>query len=211
MARILPEEIDAYSEQHTSELDGLFDALAQVTRYRMKYHHMQVGKVEGAFLRMLARLTNARHILEIGTFTGYSALCLAEGMQEGGHLITCDVDPEATAIAQDHWARSPHGAKIELRLGPALETIATLEGPWDLVFIDADKQNYINYWEAVLPKVRQGGLLVADNVLWSGRVINPQKESDFAVDRFNKHVAADARVEAVLLTVRDGVTLAWKK
>ncbi|MCC6489013.1 MAG: class I SAM-dependent methyltransferase, partial [Candidatus Hydrogenedentes bacterium] len=174
-------------------------------------HHMQVGKVEGAFLRMLARLTNARHILEIGTFTGYSALCLAEGMEDGGRLITCDVDPEATDIAKQHWARSPHGSKIELRLGPALETIAALEGPWDLVFIDADKQNYIHYWEAVMPKVRQGGLLVADNVLWSGRVVNPQKESDFAVDRFNKHVVSDPRVEAVLLTVRDGITLAWKK
>lgn len=211
MARILPEEIDTYSEQHTSELDSLYDTLAQVTRDSMKYHHMQVGKVEGAFLRMLARLTNARHILEIGTFTGYSALCLAEGMEDGGRLITCDVDPEATDIAKQHWARSPHGSKIELRLGPALETIAALEGPWDLVFIDADKQNYIHYWEAVMPKVRQGGLLVADNVLWSGRVVNPQKESDFAVDRFNKHVVSDPRVEAVLLTVRDGITLAWKK
>ena len=211
MSPILPVEIDVYSEQHTSELDVAFHALAQETRDKMKYHHMQVGKVEGAFLRMLARLTNAQRILEIGTFTGYSALCMAEGMRDAGKLITCDVDPEATAIAKQHWAASPHGSKIELRLGPALETIAMLDGPFDMVFIDADKPNYIHYWEAVLPKVRPGGLIVADNVLWSGRVLNPQKESDFAVDRFNKCVAADPRVEAVLLTVRDGVTLAWKK
>ncbi|MCL4694817.1 MAG: O-methyltransferase, partial [Candidatus Hydrogenedentes bacterium] len=136
---------------------------------------------------------------------------MAEGMAADGKLITCDVDPEATAIAQTHWNQSPHGSKIELRLGPALETIEGLTGPIDMVFIDADKENYIHYWEAVLPKVRQGGLIVADNVLWSGRVLKPEKRSDHAVDAFNKHVVADPRVEAVMLTVRDGVTLAWKR
>jgi caffeoyl-CoA O-methyltransferase len=113
-------------------------------------------------------------------------------------------------MAKRYWAKSPHGAKIELRLGPAIETIQSLDGPFDLVFLDADKQNYINYWEAALPKVRSGGLIVADNVLWSGRVVNPQDELDIAVDRFNKHVHNDPRVECVILSVRDGITLARK-
>jgi caffeoyl-CoA O-methyltransferase len=211
MSHIVPEEIEAYAEQHTTEPVALFHELATETREKMEHHRMQVGKVEGGFLRLLVRMVNAKLIVEIGTFTGYSALCMAEGMAADGKLITCDVDPEATAIAQAHWNQSPHGATIELRIGPALETLDTIDGPIDMVFIDADKENYINYWEAALPKVRQGGLIVADNVLWSGRVLKPEKRSDHAVAQFNKHVVADARVEAVMLTVRDGVTLAWKR
>jgi len=210
MSDIVPEAIEAYVEQHTTDPAALFHDLKAVTQEKMEHHRMQVGKVEGGFLRLLARMLNARLIVEIGTFTGYSALCMAEGMAADGKLITCDVDPEATSIAQAHWNQSPHGAKIELRLAPALETLKSIDGPIDMVFIDADKENYINYWEAVLPKVRQGGLIVADNVLWSGRVLKPEKRSDHAVDQFNKHVVADPRVEAVMLTVRDGVTLAWK-
>lgn len=211
MSHIVPEDIEAYAEHHTTDPADLFHDLKRVTQENMEHHRMQVGKVEGGFLRLLARMLNAKSVVEIGTFTGYSALCMAEGMAADGKLITCDVDPEATAIAQTHWNQSPHGSKIELRLGPALETIEGLTGPIDMVFIDADKENYIHYWEAVLPKVRQGGLIVADNVLWSGRVLKPEKRSDHAVDAFNKHVVADPRVEAVMLTVRDGVTLAWKR
>ncbi len=211
MSYIVPEDIETYVEQHTSDPAEIFHALKTVTKEKMEHHRMQVGKVEGGFLRLLVRISNARRIVEIGTFTGYSALCMAEGMADGGTVITCDVDPEATAIAREYWAQSPHGEKIDLRLGPALESIESLDGPIDMVFIDADKQNYVNYWEAILPKVRTGGLLVADNVLWSGRVLKPEKRSDFAVDRFNKHVVTDRRVEAVMLSVRDGVTLAWKK
>lgn len=211
MSHIVPEEIEAYVEQHTTDPAEVFHALKTVTKEKMEHHRMQVGKVEGGFLRLLVRISNARRIVEIGTFTGYSALAMAEGVADDGTVITCDVDPEATAIAKEYWAQSPHGGKIDLRLGRALETIETIEGSIDMVFIDADKQNYINYWEAILPKVRQGGLLVADNVLWSGRVLKPEKRSDIAVDQFNKHVVADQRVEVVMLSVRDGVTLAWKK
>ncbi|MFA6244345.1 MAG: class I SAM-dependent methyltransferase [Candidatus Hydrogenedentales bacterium] len=207
---IVPEAIENYTAAHTSELPALFGALEEETRKSMQYHFMQVGKTEGSFLRMLVRLMGATRIIEVGTFTGYSALCMAEALPEDGQRITCDIDEAATDIAKRFWAQSPHGEKIELRLGPAMDTIAALEGPFDMAFIDADKDNYANYWEALLPKVRQGGLLVVDNVLWEGRVLNPVKRLDIAIDAFNKKVASDPRVEALMLTVRDGVTLARK-
>lgn len=136
---------------------------------------------------------------------------MAEGLPPGGKLITCDIDPHTTQMARQFWAQSPHGRKINLKLGPALETLQGLKGPFDIVFLDADKENYTRYWEAFLPKVRKGGLVVADNVLWSGRVLNPQEKSDHALAEFNKHVHADKRVEAVMLALGDGLTLAWKK
>jgi caffeoyl-CoA O-methyltransferase len=133
---------------------------------------------------------------------------MAEGLPEDGKLITCDIDPDSTTIARAFWARSPHGARIELRLGPALDTINGLDGPFDLVFIDADKGGYIDYWEAVVPIVRKDGVIVADNVLWSGRVLDPREPDDKALAAFNEHVAADGRVEQVMLPVRDGITVA---
>jgi len=160
---------------------------------------------------MLVRLTGARRVLEIGMFTGYSALMMAEGLPDDGHLITCDVNPRAEAIARRYFAESKHGHKIEIRMGPALDTIKTLTEPLDLVFIDADKTNYLNYYEAVLPLVRPGGLIVADNVLWSGRVLNPKDDDTRAIVEFDKRVTEDSRVENVCLTVRDGMMLAWKR
>ncbi|MCC6796996.1 MAG: class I SAM-dependent methyltransferase [Candidatus Hydrogenedentes bacterium] len=210
MPDIVPEAIEAYIEAHTSERTAIFHHLERETREKMAAFTMQVGKVEGGFLKMLAQITRAKRVLEVGTFTGYSALCFAEGLPDDGQVITCDIDPEATAMAKKYWSQSPDGKKIELRLGPAIETIASLDGPFDLVFLDADKQNYINYYEAALPKVPAGGLIVADNVLWSGRVVNPTDELDIAVDNFNKHVRNDGRVECVMLSVRDGITLARK-
>lgn len=211
MSGIVPEAIEAYIEQHTSERTPVFHDLARETRERMQMHTMQVGKVEGGFLKMLAQITRARRVLEVGTFTGYSALCFAEGLPSDGKVITCDIDPNATEMARRYWSQSPHGTKIDLKLGPALDTIRSLDGPFDIVFLDADKENYINYWEACLPKVPQGGLLAADNVLWSGRVLNPRDKLDFAIDHFNKHVVRDSRVECVMLSIRDGITLARKK
>jgi caffeoyl-CoA O-methyltransferase len=136
---------------------------------------------------------------------------LAEGLPADGEVIICDIDPETTAIARRFWGRSPHGAKIVLRLGPALETIASLAGPFDIVFIDADKENCINYWEACLPKLRSGGLLLADNVLWSGRVLEPREKDNAALAAFNRHVVRDPRVDVVMLTVRDGITMACRR
>ena len=211
MPDIVPEAIEAYIEAHTSERTAIFHHLERETREKMAAFTMQVGKVEGGFLKMLAQISRAKRVLEVGTFTGYSALCFAEGLPDDGEVITCDIDPEATAMAKRYWADSEHGKKIELRLGPAIETIASLDGPFDLVFLDADKQGYLDYYEAALPMLPAGGLVVADNTLWSGRVLDPQDDSDHAIVRFNAHVAADERVDNVLLSVRDGVMLARKR
>ncbi len=167
--------------------------------------------MEGTFLRILVRLARARRVVEVGTFTGYSALMMAEGLPEDGELLTCDINPAAAEVARAFFARSPHGHKVQLRLGPALETLQTLRGPIDLAFIDADKTNYSAYYDALVPLLRPGGLLVADNALWSGRVLAPQSPEDHALAAFNAKVAADPRVEKVLLTVRDGMMLALKR
>jgi caffeoyl-CoA O-methyltransferase len=149
-------------------------------------------------------------VLEFGTFTGFSALAMAEYLPDDGKVITCDIDPVHTAIAKRFWAASPHGKKIELRLGPGTETVDKLTETFDLVFIDADKGNYVNYWDKSLPKLRRGGLMVVDNVLWSGAVLNPQEKSDHDIVNFNKHAAGDKRVETLMLPVRDGVLIARK-
>jgi predicted O-methyltransferase YrrM len=211
MIPLVSDAIEAYASTHSSPEPPLFAELAAETRASVKDPQMMVGHAEGSFLRLLVRMMNARHVLEIGTFTGYSALAIAEGLPDDGRIVTCDVDPHATAVARKYWARSPHGRKITLELAPALETIAALDGPFDLVFIDADKSAYIDYWEACVPKVRHGGALLADNVLWSGHVLDPRERDDHALVAFNQHVAGDRRVEAVMLTIRDGVTLAVKR
>ena len=207
----IPEPIDEYAKLHTSREDVLLAELTRETWASAKLPQMQTGHVEGSLLRLLVQSIGARLVVEIGTFTGYSSLSMAAGLPDGGRIVTCDIDPEATAIAKRYWARSPHGHKIDLRMGPALETVATITDPVDLVFIDADKENYVNYWEAMVPKTRTGGLLVVDNVLWQGRVLNPTDKSDHAIDALNKAVRHDSRVEAVMLTVRDGVTVARKR
>jgi caffeoyl-CoA O-methyltransferase len=172
---------------------------------------MLTGRIEGRLLKLLALLIGARRILEIGTFSGYSALSMAEALPENGELITCDVNPICLAVARKYFNESPHGGKIRVEEGPALDTIARLEGPFDMVFIDADKPNYSNYYEAVLPLVRKRGLIAIDNVLWSGRVLNPDSVFDKAIVALNKKVQSDERVDQVMLTVRDGLYLALKR
>ena len=208
---LVPEAIEAYATEHSEPVGPLFESLREETFASMKSPHMQVGRMEGNLLRLLVKLSGAKRALEIGMFTGYSGLMIAAGLPEDGTLVTCDVDPKAEAIARRAFAKSPHGKKIEIRMGPALETLKTLKGPLDFVFIDADKENYHGYYEAVLPLLRQGGLLVADNTLWSGAVLAPKSASDKAIVAFNAHVAKDSRVDKVLLTVRDGMTLALKR
>src|SRR5690242_17594060 len=147
---LVAEPVDKYAEEHTEKVAPLFDELRDETYRSMDIPQMQVGRIEGTFLRLLVRLTRARRVLELGMFTGYSALMMAEGLPDDGELVTCDVDPRAEAIARDFFARSPHGRKITLRMGPALETLKTLQGPIDLAFIDADKSNYSAYYDALV-------------------------------------------------------------
>lgn len=212
MSFIVDERIEAYAEAHTTPDGELFERLAEETRAKTTAPQMMVGRIEGQFLAALVGVTGARRVLEIGTFTGYSAISMASALPADGELITCDVDPEATAIARRYMDESGHGDKIEIRLGPALETLATLEGSFDLVFIDADKPNYRMYYEASLPLLTDDGLLIADNVLWSGRVLEPGgDESTAAIKEFNDHVIGDERVVSVMLTVRDGMTFVRRK
>jgi len=212
MAFIVDERVEEYAAEHTTVLLDLFERLDAETREKTAAPQMMVGRLEGGFLAALVRLTGAKRILELGTFTGYSSISMASALPDDGRIITCDVDPDATAIARRYMDESGHGDKIEIRLGPALETIETLEGPFDLVFIDADKPNYANYYEAALPLLAENGVLIADNVLWSGRVVEPDgDESTEAIMAFNEHVKNDSRVVSVMLTVRDGMTLVQKR
>ena len=208
---ILPPQIESYAEKHTTPPTEVLKKLLRATYERTEIPQMAVGAVEGAFLKMIVQISGARRVLEIGTFTGYSALTMAEGLPDDGELITCDINQKTVAIAEEFWAKSPHGKKIRAMLGPALKTLAKLPGPFDLVFIDADKENYPAYWKACLPKLNSGGLILADNVLWGGSVLKPKTKDEKAIVHFNQIVARDHRVEAVMLTVRDGITLARKK
>jgi caffeoyl-CoA O-methyltransferase len=210
MAIVLDEPIEHYIRAHSLEEPPLFTALVKETHEKTAFPNMQSGHIEGTLLRLLIQISGAKRVLEVGTFTGYSALVMAHGLPDSGELITLDVDPHATEIAQRYWAQNPHGKKIKLMMGPALESIAKLSAPFDLVFIDADKNNYINYWEACMPLVRTGGLILVDNVLWSGTVLDPKDDHGHHIVAFNKHAASDARAEKLILTIRDGVTLARK-
>jgi len=211
MDRFIDVAVEQFAHDHTEPETDLYVRLREETYRVMQWPEMQVDVIEGRFLQMLVRLSGAKSILELGMFTGYSALMMAEALPDDGHLITCEIDPKAEAIARRYFAESPHADKITIRMGPALDTIKTLTGPLDLVFIDADKVNYSNYYEACLPLLKFGGLIVADNVLWSGKVLHPKEADDHAIVAFNRLVQSDPGVKNVCLTVRDGMMLAWKR
>ncbi|MDQ1621438.1 MAG: hypothetical protein QOE19_4007 [Actinomycetota bacterium] len=206
---IVDPRIEEYAAAHTSPEPAYFAALAQDTRASTRAPGMMVGTLEGRLLATLVAMLKPQRVLEIGTFTGYSALSMAESLPPGGRIVTCDISEEHVAIARRHIADSPFADRIEIKVGPALESIAALEGPFDLVFIDADKENYLAYYEAVLPKLAPDGVIAADNVLWSGRLLdeNDTSEATQALREFNDRIVADERVEAVMLTVRDGLSL----
>ena len=211
MDRFIDAAVEQFAHDHTEPESDLYVRLREETYRVMQSPQMQVDIIEGRFLQMLVRLSGAKSILELGMFTGHSALMMAEALPDNGHLIACEIDPKAEAIARRYFAESPHRDKITIRMGPALDTIKTLTGPLDLVFIDADKPNYSNYYEACLPLLKPGGLVVADNVLWSGKVLHPKDADDHAIVAFNRLVQSDPRVKNVCLTVRDGMMLAWKR
>jgi caffeoyl-CoA O-methyltransferase len=212
MTQIVDPRLEEYAHEHTKARPALFEEMREFTYSAMRSPQMQVGRVEGTLLKTLVAISRARRVLEVGTFTGYSGLSMAEALPDDGELITCDVDPRATEAARGFFDRSPHGKKIRIALGDATQTIGAmpLDPPFDLVFIDADKGNYSVYFELALPRLKQGGLIVADNTLWSGKVLDPQDADDHAIVAFNQKVQADPRVENVLLTVRDGMMLARK-
>jgi caffeoyl-CoA O-methyltransferase len=209
MIRIEPAGTEEYAERYTTPLSDLHDRLAAETREKTPRPEMMVGSLEGALLRILARLVQARRILEIGMFTGYSALAWAEALPPDGKLVTCDVDARTAEIARRYFSQSPHGHKIEMKIGPALETLKTLSGPFDICFIDADKDGYPAYYEASFGLVRPGGLIVLDNMLRGGRVLNPSDDSGKAVTALNRRIHEDPRVENVFLPLRDGIMLAY--
>lgn len=204
------EQIETYAENHTRALSHLHGRLWKETHQKTDNPGMMVGPLEGALLRLLVRLTAAKRVLEIGMFTGYSALAMAEALPDDGQLITCDVNPVTTEIARRYFAESAHGHKIEIKLGPAMETLKKLTGPFDLCFIDADKQSYSGYYDRAVDLVREGGLIVLDNMLRGGRVLSPRDQDSQAVAALNDRIQKDKRVENVLLPIRDGIMLAYR-
>lgn len=207
MKSLVPAEIEVYAQAHSRSESEVRRALREETERTMEYAQMVVGPLEGAFLQMMAQLVGAKRVLEIGMFTGYSALCFAEALPADGSVITCEIDEKSATMGRRYVARSPHGSKITVRMGPALETMQTLAGPFDLIFIDADKTNYLNYYRRALDLLAPQGVILIDNVLWSGDVLKqpPPDASTAAIQELNRVVANDPRVTAVLVTIRDGV------
>jgi caffeoyl-CoA O-methyltransferase len=206
----ISQELEDYIEQHSEKEPALLAALNKETYQKILLPRMLSGHFQGRVLSMLSKLIRPLNILEIGTYTGYSALCLCEGMQEGGQLYTIDIKEELVDFQRKHFDKSPWGKQIVQHLGEAIDIIPTLELKFDLVFIDADKENYLNYFELILPKMNKGGIILSDNVLWSGKVLEPLQPNDLStkiIMEYNELLKNDPRVETVLLPIRDGLTV----
>ncbi|HYY33215.1 MAG TPA: class I SAM-dependent methyltransferase [Gaiellaceae bacterium] len=210
---IVPDEIDDYAAAHTTPPPELLQELAEETRATLRAPQMLTGTIEGRFLELLVHGLQAKRVLELGTYSGYSSLSMAAGLPEGGHIETCEADETHAEVARRYIAQSPYADRITVHLGPALDTIKQLEGEFDFVFIDADKENYLNYYEALLPRLAPRGLMAIDNTLWSGRVLDEDDDSEAtkAIREINDRIANDDRVVAVQLSVRDGVTLVRRR
>jgi len=206
-------EIESYAQAHSEQPDAVLTALAAETEHSFGARaNMQIGPDQGAFMTMLARLIGARQAVEVGTFTGYSSICIARGLADGGRLTCCDVSEDWTSVARRYWQLAGVADRIDLELRPAIETLRALPAREfiDFAFIDADKSGYIGYWQEIVPRTRPGGIILADNTLADGRAADPDI-SDVPIRAFNDHAAADGRVDVVLLTVGDGLTLARKR
>jgi caffeoyl-CoA O-methyltransferase len=212
----LSPEVHRYLLEHGSRPDdvqqGLIDRTIEAAQ---EFAGMQIAPEQGAFMTMITRLIGARHAVEVGTFTGYSALCIARGLADGGRLLCCDISEEWTSIGRPYWEKAGVADRIELRIGPAADTLAALPAgeQFDLAFIDADKPNYARYYEEILGRLRTNGLILVDNTLWGGRVLDPDDTGDdtVAIRAFNDMVARDERVDCVQLPVSDGLTLLRKR
>ncbi len=211
MKLFIDEAIHNYAFESTQPEPELLQQLAARTQAEMEFPEMLTGRLEGRLLKLITQLLRPRLVVEIGTFTGYSALSMAEALDDDAKLITCEINPKAQAVAQAAFNASPHGRKIELRMGLALTTIRSLAGPIDLTFIDADKESYPQYYEEVITRTRPGGVIVLDNMFRSGEALRPHDAASHAIASLNRIIARDQRVENVLLTVRDGVQLVRKK
>ncbi|MCQ2262917.1 MAG: O-methyltransferase [Bacteroidales bacterium] len=208
------QEIEEYCEEHSTPQSELLYRLTRETNLKVMNPRMLSGHLQGMLLTTLVRMMQAQNVLEIGTYTGYSALCLAEGLSENGQLHTIEVDEEREEMIRKYFAESPYGKHITLHIGDALQVIPTLTNRWDLVFIDADKEDYIAYYEAILPQVRKGGIILADNVLWSGKVLGEIKSGDKdtrALCQFNDYILHDERVTNFLMPFRDGIMFIEKR
>jgi len=211
---LLTDEVHSYLLAMSTPLDEVARGVIEETAALGDVSQMQVSPEQGLLLTLLARVISARRAVEVGTFTGFSALCIARGMAAGGRLTCCDISEEWAAVARRHWEAAGVSDRIDLHIAPAAETLAGLgDDPLDLCFLDADKSGYATYWDLLVPKVRPGGLLLVDNVLWSGRVLDPagQDEDTLALRAFNEKVAADHRVDVVVLPVADGLTFAVRR
>jgi caffeoyl-CoA O-methyltransferase len=207
----LPDAVNDYADAHTTPPPEYLRTLAEETKATQSWPEMLTSPAAGRLLELLAWTTQARNILEIGTYTGHSALAMAAGMAPDGHVVTCELDADRARFAREHIDATPHADRIEIRVGPALDTIATLDGPFDLVFIDADKAGYPAYVDAVLPKLADRGLMVLDNTLRGGRVVESDPEGDVPITQeLNRRLASDPSLVTVLLTVRDGMTVVRK-
>ena len=207
MLTLVSQEIEDYAVAHTSPLPPLLDELTQFTYDNMDIPQMLSGPIEGTLLQFLAWASGATRVLDVGTFTGFSAQMMSAVLPDDGVVVTCELDETHAGVARKYADRSPHGHKIDIRLGPALNTLASLNGPFDLVFVDAEKTEYVQYYELALEILSPRGIIAIDNVLWGGRVLDPQDESDHSIAAFNEHVNSDDRVRHVLLPIRDGVML----
>ncbi len=210
-ARLVSADIDEYVVSKSEDTSPLLKELVEHTHKDTKMPIMLTGPLEGRFLKLMVQSIQAKRVLEIGMFTGYSALSMAEGLAEDGELITCDLDPHCIEIARSFFARSEHGKKIHIKVGPALDTLKELKPGFDLVFIDADKVNYPHYYEESLRLLRQGGVILIDNVLYGGEVLNPESQNSKAIAGLNDLIAEDERVDRVLLPIRDGVFFIRKR
>lgn len=204
-------EIENYARLHTTKESGAVKNLIEKSDRELDHIDMLSGRVVGQLLALLVRISGANRILEVGTFTGYSALQMAEALPEEGTIITCEYNQRYKAIAEAAFKNHKDGHKITLKMGKALETISTLDQSFDFIFLDADKINYLNYYKALIPNVVSGGLMVIDNVLWGGSVLKQEEEKARVIHKLNQFIANDERVEQVMLTVRDGVTIVRKK